>query len=93
MYDISFHRHEELKLLSSKNVTTHYDGWLEFNVTSAVKQWLHNKKQNKGLFVKAYFLEKPDHEIKLDDIGLINSKGDDEYQPFMVGYFKGQEVK
>lgn len=84
--------HEELKLLSSKNVTTHYDGWLELNVTSALKQWIHNKKENKGLFIRAYFLEKPDHEIKLDDIGLINSKGDDEYQPFMVGYFKGQEL-
>jgi bone morphogenetic protein 7 len=79
-------------LLSSKNVTTHYDGWLELNVTSALKRWIQNKKSNKGLVIRAFFVEKPDHEIKLDDVGLINSKGDDEYQPFMVGYFKGQEV-
>ena len=75
--------------MASKNVTTHFDGWLELNVTAAA-QW--TSKSNKGLFIRAFLEEKPDHEVRLDDIGLINSKGDDEYQAFMVAYFKGPEV-
>lgn len=81
--------YEDLRLLASKNVTTHFDGWLELNVTGAA-QW--TSKNNKGLFIRAYLVEKPDHEVRLDDIGLINSKGDDEYQAFMVAYFKAPEV-
>lgn len=33
-------------------------------------------------------MHRPDHEVRLDDIGLVNVRGDDEYQPFMVGYFQ-----
>ncbi len=45
-----------------------------------------------GLAIKATLNEKPDKELQLIDIGLISSRGDDEFQPFMVGFFKGQEV-
>jgi len=85
-------RQEELKLLSSKNATTHYDGWLELNVTTALKSWIEVPLSNKGLIVAATLSERPDKEVRLDDVGLINSRGDDEFQPFMAGFFKGQEV-
>lgn len=51
-----------------------------------------NSKNNKGLYISAYAVNRPEHEVKLDDIGLVNTKGDDEFQPFMVGYFKGQNM-
>lgn len=85
--------HEVLKLLSSKNATTHSDGWHELNVTLAIKHWVEDNDDNLGLVIKASLNERPEKELKLDDFGLVNSKGDDEFQPFMVGFFKGQEVR
>lgn len=85
--------HEVLKLLSSKNATTTTDGWLELNVTRAIKHWTEDKEDNLGLIIKISSNERPDKELRLDDVGLVNSKGDDEFQPFMVGFFKGQEVR
>lgn len=84
--------HEVLKLLASKNATTHSDGWLELNVTQAMKYWTEENESNLGLVIKASLNERPEKELRLDDFGLVNSKGDDEFQPFMVGFFKGQEV-
>jgi TGF-beta propeptide len=54
--------------------------------------WIENKDNNMGLVIKANLNEKPDKELQLNDIGLVSSRGDDEFQPFMVGFFKGQEV-
>lgn len=74
----------------STNTTSDYHGWLELNVTDAMAKWISNGENNKGLYIGAYAVNRPDHEVKLDEIGLVNTKGDDEYQPFMIGYFKGQ---
>lgn len=79
-------------MLSSKNTTTISNGWIELNVTSAMMQWIQDKESNKGLFISASLIEHPDKDLKLEEIGLVNSKGNDEYQPFMAGFFKGQEV-
>lgn len=87
-----FYSHEELKLLSSVNTTTHADGWVELNVTYALKEWIEDKDNNMGLVIKANLNEKPDKELLLNDVGFVSSRGDDEFQPFMVGFFTGQEV-
>jgi bone morphogenetic protein 7 len=74
------------------NTTTHADGWLELNVSLALKEWIEDKESNMGLVIKANLNEKPDKELQLSDIGLVSHRGDDEFQPFMVGFFNGQEV-
>jgi bone morphogenetic protein 7 len=61
-------------------------------MTMALNEWIEDKGSNHGLVIKASLNEKPDKEIRLDDIGLVSARGDDEFQPFMVGFFKGQEV-
>lgn len=86
-------RQKELETVASVNTTGNYNGWLEVNVTDALNKWLMNKNSNNGLYLSAHVLDKPDHEVKLDNVGLVNTKGDDEYQPFMVGFFSGQQVK
>lgn len=83
---------KELEILSSTNTTSEYQGWLELNVTEGLTKWLANNKENKGLYIGAHAEDKPEREVKLDDIGLVNAKGDDEFQPFMVGFFKGSEI-
>ncbi|XP_073828314.1 protein 60A-like [Musca autumnalis] len=84
--------HERLQLLSSLNTTADYQGWLELNVTEGLSSWLHQPKENKGIYVGAHPTNKPEREIKLDDIGLVHPNGDDEHQPFMVGFFRGPEL-
>lgn len=79
-------------MLSTANTTSDYHGWLEMSVTEAVEKWLSDSSSNKGLYISAHAINKPEHEVRLDDIGLVNIKGNDEYQPFMVGYFKGQNI-
>ncbi|EDW01888.1 protein 60A [Drosophila grimshawi] len=83
-----------LEPLSSVNTTGDYVGWLELNVTEALHDWLTNAKENHGIYIGAHAINKPDREIKLDDIGLIHHrvKVDDEYQPFMIGFFRGPEL-
>lgn len=79
-------------MLSTTNTTSQYHGWLELSVTDGITKWLTDNRQNKGIYIGAHAIDRPDHEVKLDDIGLVNTKGDDEYQPFMIGYFKGQTM-
>lgn len=82
----------DLEILSSVNTTADYQGWLEMNVTEGLSAWLQQPKENKGIYIGAHPIHKPEREIKLDDIGLVHPKGDDEYQPFMIGFFRGPEV-
>lgn len=58
----------------------------------ALREWIADKNSNYGFVIKANLIERPDKELRMDDIGLVSSRGDDEFQPFMVGFFKGQEV-
>uniref|UniRef100_A0A1A9ULC3 Protein 60A n=1 Tax=Glossina austeni TaxID=7395 RepID=A0A1A9ULC3_GLOAU len=81
-----------LQPLSQLNTTADYQGWLEFNVTEALDTWLLRPKENSGFYIGAHEINKPEREIKLDDIGLIHSKSEDEYQPFMIGFFKGPDL-
>lgn len=86
--------HNTLEPISSVNTTGDYVGWLELNVTEALHGWLINTKENHGIYIGAHAVNKPEREIKLDDIGLIHrrSRIDDEYQPFMIGFFRGPEL-
>ncbi|KAH8400855.1 hypothetical protein KR009_001415 [Drosophila setifemur] len=78
--------------LSSVNTTGDYIGWLEMNVTEGLHEWLVKSKVNHGIYIGAHAVNRPDREVKLDDIGLIHRKVDDEYQPFMIGFFRGPEL-
>ncbi|XP_030377767.1 protein 60A [Scaptodrosophila lebanonensis] len=84
----------ELEPLSSVNTTGDYVGWLEMNTTEGLSEWLQNSKENHGIYIGAHAVNKPEREVKLDDIGLIHRKVnvDDEYQPFMIGFFRGPEL-
>lgn len=46
---------------------------------------LFNTTENKNVIIS-------DREIKLDEIGLVNARGDDKYQPFLVAYCRGPQV-
>lgn len=83
---------KELVKISEVDVNSNYIGWIEINVTNAVIQWINSKESNKGFYIGAYLKNHSEKEIKLDDIGLINCKGDDKYQPFLVAYCKSSQT-
>lgn len=80
---------EDLELQSTLTTTTAYQGWLEMNVTNALDRWILHKDQNRGLYISVTV---PNHDLKFDEAGLISGRGDEEHQPFMVGFFKGQQM-
>lgn len=82
----------DLEAIVTTNTTSDYHGWLEIDLTEALIKWLQNSTSNNGIYIGAYAINRPDHEINLDDIGLVNTKGEDEYQPFMVGYFNSPNM-
>lgn len=86
-----FHREEDLEIQSLANITSSYQGWLEFNVTTAMAHWQLHKDQNRGLYISVSDLENPEEEIRLEDAGFVTSRNDDEHQPFMVAFFKAPQ--
>lgn len=84
--------HQEIQVLSSVNTTLDYQGWLELNVTEGLSYWLQYPRNNRGFYISARAVNELEREIRLDDIGLIHLKGEDEYQPFMIGFFRGPEL-
>lgn len=86
--------YQDYQLLSSVQTSSTYRGWLELTVTSALTSWLANPRRNHGLRLnarEAKYTAAEHREIRLEDVGLVNARGDDEYQPFMVGYFQSSE--
>lgn len=86
--------HRELELLAAINTTSDYVGWLEMNITGTLDQWITDNTNNHGLYIGVRSVNRPEHEIRLEELGLVTRGGsgeEDEMQPFMVGFFKGQE--
>uniref|UniRef100_A0A182M0U6 Protein 60A n=1 Tax=Anopheles culicifacies TaxID=139723 RepID=A0A182M0U6_9DIPT len=81
----------EMTEISSMELTGDYEGWLEVNVTGAVNLWLKNRQANHGLYIGAYFGDRVEREVKLDDVGFVSARGSDEYQPFLVVYANSQQ--
>lgn len=89
--------HKELELLAAVNTTSDYVGWLEINITSTLGEWIADGDSNHGLYIGVRSANRPEHEIRLEELGLVTSSGameddDDQLQPFVVGFFKGQEM-
>ncbi|XP_055845986.1 protein 60A-like [Episyrphus balteatus] len=82
----------DLELLSSLNTTADYQGWLELNITEGLSKWLADSNDNRGIYISAHEVNRPEHETKLDNIGLIHQRGEEEYQPFMIGFFRGPDL-
>lgn len=79
-------------LQTSINTTSDYHGWIEVNVTSTLDKWILHKDKNRGLYISISNLDNPEHDVRFDEVGLISSRGDEERQPFMVAFFKGQQM-
>lgn len=94
--DASGEEHKELELLGTLNTTTEHVGWLEMNITGTLGQWIGDTAHNHGLYIAVRSVNRPEHEIRLEELGLVARAGvaddDDQLQPFVVGFFKGPDI-
>lgn len=92
IYSVCFNfREEDLEVQSLANITSSYQGWLEFNVTIAMSHWQLHKDQNRGFYIGVSRAGQPEHEVRLEEAGLVTSRSDEEHQPFMVAFFKAPQ--
>ncbi|XP_055844283.1 protein screw [Episyrphus balteatus] len=91
----------DLRLLNSFTTTTSYNGWLEANVTKTIAKWLLKGFTPNGheLIISTRLtgmsnevLADNDENITPKDIGLVDESGNEENQPFIIGYFNGPEL-
>ena len=91
-----------LRILTSLNTTTTYEGWLEFNITRVLNRWLQQKsgRINELILGITLQMENAAHDLKsieilASDLGLIKpdySEDTIDLQPFAIGYFNGPEL-
>ncbi|XP_018564913.1 protein 60A-like [Anoplophora glabripennis] len=78
----------ELEYVSALNTSAAFSGWLGLNLTACLATWVAFPDSNKGLYLSVHPVDRPGHEIRPEDIGLVTVKAQDEIQPFMVAFLK-----
>ncbi|XP_065222884.1 protein 60A-like isoform X2 [Planococcus citri] len=83
---------QQLSYVDAVNITGDYEGWIVFNVSTALTNWVVFPSSNKGLYFSVHKHLKPQHEIHPESIGIISSISHEEnQQPFMVAFLKSQK--
>lgn len=89
-----FFSYQNYQLLTSVPTSSNYRGWLELTVTSALATWLARPRRIQGFRIAARetkYTAAEHREIRLDDVVSVKDGSEDEYQPFVVGYFQSSE--
>ncbi|KAF7211343.1 bone morphogenetic protein 8a [Nothobranchius furzeri] len=83
-------RELELVLLDMQSVPAGQEGWLAFDVTSASNHWLLHPRSNLG--IRLYVETEDDRSLSAAWIGLVGRRGPGSKQPFMVTFFRENQV-
>ncbi|XP_044079830.1 bone morphogenetic protein 7-like [Siniperca chuatsi] len=81
----------ELLLLDQREVWAAEEGWLVFDLTDTSNLWLVNPEQNLGLHLVLEDIHGQRRNPQL--AGLVTGSGPQDKQPFMVAFFKANEVR
>lgn len=81
------------KSIVSIQINHQQKGWLRFNVTTALIDWLQFPDQNLGLYLQILALSNnntviTDQDLNLQSIGIVNRRGSKKYKPFMTAFIK-----
>uniref|UniRef100_A0A8C5ESP8 Bone morphogenetic protein 7-like n=1 Tax=Gouania willdenowi TaxID=441366 RepID=A0A8C5ESP8_GOUWI len=80
----------KVMLLGQRTVWASEDGWLVFDLTTASNLWLVKPEQNLGL----HLLVEDSHGSRSPELsGLVTGSGPRNKQPFLVVFFKANEVR
>ncbi|XP_008291669.1 bone morphogenetic protein 7 [Stegastes partitus] len=81
----------ELLLLDQRDIWASEEGWLVFDLTTTSNLWLVNPEQNLGLHL---VLEDSNGQRRNPQLaGLVTGGGPQDKQPFLVVFFKVNEVR
>ncbi|XP_040059016.1 bone morphogenetic protein 7 [Gasterosteus aculeatus] len=81
----------ELFLLEQREVWATEEGWQVFDLSNTINLWLVNPEQNLGLHLVLEDSQGQRRKPRL--AGLVTGGGPQEKQPFMVAFFKANEVR
>uniref|UniRef100_A0A3B4AX07 TGF-beta family profile domain-containing protein n=1 Tax=Periophthalmus magnuspinnatus TaxID=409849 RepID=A0A3B4AX07_9GOBI len=81
---------KELLLLERRELWASEDGWMVFDLTASSNLWLLNPEHNLGLHL---VLEDRHGQNDPGLAGLVTGGGSQDKQPFMVVFFKANEVR
>ncbi|CAH0551629.1 unnamed protein product [Brassicogethes aeneus] len=74
--------------VASVNTTSDFKGWLSFNLTACMNNWVIYPNSNKGIYLTIQQINKPNHKVHPSDVGLVTVKDKHENQPFLVVFLK-----
>uniref|UniRef100_A0A1A9WAL4 TGF-beta family profile domain-containing protein n=1 Tax=Glossina brevipalpis TaxID=37001 RepID=A0A1A9WAL4_9MUSC len=89
---------QSLKILSTTNTTTIYKGWLEFEITENLRNWLKQDAAHFHDLMMSIHIrtENATTNLSAQDLGLILPYTDEaktnDFQPFIIAYFNGPEL-
>lgn len=78
-----------LVFVDRADVHRHQTGWIAFNVTLVLRNWLDNPEENLGLQLVCRDTA-TGHQISSRELGLVGSHGNQKLQPFMVAFLRAQ---
>ncbi|KAK2862494.1 hypothetical protein Q5P01_002027 [Channa striata] len=81
----------ELLLLDQRDIWAAEEGWLVFDLTATSNLWVVNPEQNLGLHL--VLEDSHGHRRNPRLAGLVTGSGPQDKQPFMVVFFKANEVR
>lgn len=87
------HGEKELEFVDAVNTTHSNQGWHVFNMTGPFTNWVAFPNSNLGLYLSVRSSERPGHDLRAEDIGLVSGSGsgaggEEEKQPFMAAFLK-----
>uniref|UniRef100_A0A8C6VW23 Bone morphogenetic protein 8a n=1 Tax=Nothobranchius furzeri TaxID=105023 RepID=A0A8C6VW23_NOTFU len=82
----------ELVLLDMQSVPAGQEGWLAFDVTSASNHWLLHPRSNLGIRLYVETEDGEHRSLSAAWIGLVGRRGPGSKQPFMVTFFRENQV-
>ncbi|XP_068171236.1 bone morphogenetic protein 7-like [Antennarius striatus] len=84
-------REVELFLMEQRDVWPAEEGWLAFDLTATSNLWLGRVEQNLGLHLVVEDCHGQRRNPRL--AGLVMGSGPEDKQPFMVAFFRANEVR
>ncbi|XP_055385583.1 protein screw-like [Condylostylus longicornis] len=84
---------EKRILLTSINISVNYIGWLEIDISVALRKLIKNHGLNPALQIVVHLKNDSKMLIDPEKIGLITTdNNNEEFHPFIIGLFNGPEI-
>lgn len=83
---------KKLHPIHIENTTVNYEGWIQINFTTILREWIVNKRPNNMLDITIQ-CQNAKHQMETPsiDANYLLSLWDTQRQPFITAYFRNDE--